>query len=84
MALNKTILKKVDEKTKDNKKQNGGRKQTTSARRSDRKKKNKDLPRWIYVISATCLSFVFIIGSYYLFFQAIFLPFPSVLQPQIL
>lgn len=60
---------------KDNKKQNGGRKQTTSARRSYRKKKNKDLPRWIYVISATFLSFVFIIGSYYLFFRPYFYRF---------
>ncbi|MBR5511275.1 MAG: glycoside hydrolase family 25 protein [Bacteroidaceae bacterium] len=60
---------------KDNKKQNGGRKQTTSARRSYRKKKNKDLPRWIYVISATFLSFIFIIGSYYLFFRPYFYRF---------
>lgn len=60
---------------KDNKKQNGGRKQTTSARRSYRKKKNKDLPRWIYVITAACLSFVFIVGSYYLFFRPYFYRF---------
>ena len=60
---------------KDTNKQHGGRKKTTSARRSYRKKKNKDLPRWIYVIAAACFSFVFIIGSYYLFFRPYFYRF---------
>ena len=60
---------------KDTNKQHGGRKKTTSARRSYRKKKNRDLPRWIYVIVATCFSFVFIIGSYYLFFRPYFYRF---------
>lgn len=60
---------------KDTNKQNGGRKKTTSARRSYRKKKNKDLPRWIYVITAACFSFLFIIGSYYLFFRPYFYRF---------
>lgn len=48
---------------------NGGRKKTTSARRSYRKKKNKDLPRWCYVTIAACLSFLFVLGSYYIFFR---------------
>ena len=60
---------------KDTTKQNGGRKKTTSARRSYRKKKNKDLPRWIYVITAACFSFAFIVGSYYLFFRPYFYRF---------
>ena len=56
--------------------QNGGRKKTTSARRSYRKKrKNKDLPRWLYVTVAACLSFIFVIGSYYIFFRPYFYRF---------
>jgi lysozyme len=54
---------------------NGGRKKTTSARRSSRKKKNKDTPRWIYVITAAFLSFVLVVGSYYVFFRPYFYRF---------
>ena len=54
---------------------NGGRKKTTSARRSYRKKKNKDLPRWGYVTIAACLSFLFVLGSYYIFFKPYFYRF---------
>lgn len=54
---------------------NGGRKKTTSARRSSRKKKNKDTPRWIYVITASFLSFVLVVGSYYVFFRPYFYRF---------
>lgn len=55
---------------------NGGRKKTTSARRSYRKKRqNKDLPRWCYVTIAACLSFLFVLGSYYIFFRPYFYRF---------
>ena len=54
---------------------NGGRKKTTSARRSYRKKKNKDLPRWGSVTIAACLSFLFVLGSYYIFFKPYFYRF---------
>ena len=62
-------------KAKEPIKRNGGRKKTTSARRSSRKKKNKDMPRWIYVITAALLSFVLVVGSYYVFFRPYFYRF---------
>ena len=62
-------------KAKEPIKRDGGRKKTTSARRSSRKKKNKDTPRWIYVITAALLSFVLVVGSYYVFFRPYFYRF---------
>ncbi len=62
-------------KAKEPIKRDGGRKKTTSARRSSRKKKNKDMPRWIYVITAALLSFVLVVGSYYVFFRPYFYRF---------
>ena len=54
---------------------NGGRKKNTSARRSSRKKKTRDLPRWIYVITAALISFILVVGSYYVFFRPYFYRF---------
>lgn len=61
-------------KAKESDRKNGVRKKKTSARRSHRKK-NKDLPKWLYVLTAACFSFLFIVGSYYIFFRPYFYRF---------